>query len=71
MKLSEIIKAWKNVAFSTEEIEAIANKRKEICNQCPHKTTMLSIEVCGICHCPLLGKTHSPENSCPEKNWLR
>jgi hypothetical protein len=70
MEVIEILKAWKNVAFTTEEIEAIAKERMAVCSKCPHKTTMMKIDVCGLCHSPLLGKTHSPENSCPKKKWL-
>jgi hypothetical protein len=71
MNWVEIIKAWKNVAFSTEEIKQIANERVSICDTCEHKTTMLNVSVCAKCHCPLLGKTHSPNNSCPLKKWER
>ena len=69
MNIKKILKAWKNVAITNEEIEAIADQRSAICNKCRNKERMLGIDVCAACHCPLIAKQRSPENSCPLGLW--
>lgn len=71
MNPKEILQAWKNVLSPTDEVEGLAKERYDTCNSCDEKIEFLSIEVCGQCYCPLKGKTHSPENSCPLNKWLR
>lgn len=70
-KVTEIAQAWINVAVGNKEIKALAKERLAVCNSCPSKIYFINIEACGECHCPLLGKTHSPENSCDLKKWKR
>lgn len=72
MKIIEIIVAWFNVLFKRKQV--IAKERMKVCDSCPNKTTVnigKDIDVCGMCMCPLLGKTHSPINSCDAKKWKR
>jgi hypothetical protein len=71
MDLKEILQAWKNVALKPDQIVQISKERLVICNECEHKTLLLGVNVCGICHCPILGKTHSPMNTCPKQKWKR
>jgi hypothetical protein len=68
-KLTEITKAWWNVATAGQDIKSLAKERMAVCQKCPFQQVMLGVEVCGVCHCPLLGKTHSPEKSCPKSKW--
>lgn len=69
-KLTEIIEGWKNVVFTDAEIELLSDERMKICNGCPHKEiNLLNIDICGLCHCPLIAKTRSPESKCPESKW--
>ena len=68
-KIKEITTAWWNVAMGDDEIKMIAEARKKICDGCEFKTTMLNVDVCSRCHCPITGKVHSPANSCPLDKW--
>lgn len=72
-KLWEIGKAWTNVVAGSEETKELAKERMKVCQTCEHKkvSDLLNVEVCGLCHCPLLGKTHSPLNGCPAKKWVK
>jgi hypothetical protein len=72
-KASEIIQAWKNFAKPTEEMKEIAIERMEVCNGCSsrERNKLLNFDYCSICTCPLLGKIHSPINSCDLKKWNR
>lgn len=68
-KINEIVQSWWNVATGDDEIKMIADARKQICDGCPFKQSMMGMDVCGKCHCPIKGKIHSPINSCPENRW--
>jgi len=68
-KLKDIINGWKNVIITDANVEEIAEVRQLICNGCDKKTEMLGMEVCGLCHCPLLAKTRSTDNRCPLGKW--
>lgn len=72
-KTKEIAKAWLNVLSEDEGIKLLAEERMVVCQACPHKAhfDLLDFDYCGVCHCPLLGKTHSPENSCPHGYWKK
>ena len=69
MKLKEIVDGWLNVAFTDDEVEKIADKRNEICNNCPLKGSMMKVDVCLVCHCPLVAKVRSMESACPKEFW--
>lgn len=68
-KIKEIIEGWTNKIFTNEQVEILSNERMEICNQCPHKIKMLSVDVCELCMCPLSAKTRSPESDCAIHKW--
>ena len=67
MSLKNVYEGWKNVVITDEQVEQMAKERIEICNQCPER--MKSINVCGLCHCPLIAKTRSPQEQCPQGKW--
>ncbi len=69
-KAIEILKAWANVAAGSAKVKTLAEERMEVCKGCEHNIDQFGIRVCGLCYCPLLGKTHSPVNSCDAKKWL-
>jgi hypothetical protein len=81
MKLDfkEIVSAWYNTIKHTPELKELANKRFEICTQCPSKKETLEGKewsfVCGECGCPLKAKVYSPktylveDGSCPLNKW--
>lgn len=70
-KLKEIYTGWKNVVVTDEVVEALAKERMEKCNACPYKIIMLKMEVCELCHCPLIAKTRSLETECPKGFWSK
>lgn len=69
MKLKEIYQGWKNLILTKPDIESISKDRTEICNKCPNKENQLGLDVCGLCHCPLISKTRSLDSSCPDGKW--
>jgi len=69
MKPKDIINGWKNWLFTDDEVEKIAADRLAICNTCPEKDSMLNLEVCRLCHCPLVAKTRSIKSECPKGLW--
>lgn len=54
---------------SNDEVEQLSLIRLAICGDCPSKQVMLGMDVCGICHCPLLAKSRSPQSGCPLGKW--
>ena len=68
-KAKEILSGWKNALIPDDAVDAIAKQRLDVCNTCEHKTTMLGMDCCGLCHCPLLAKTKSPNSKCPCGKW--
>lgn len=68
-KVEEIFKAWAT-AFNPDQAEKdLAALRLDICNSCEHKQ-VIAFARCGLCGCPLHGKTHSPvQNACPAGKW--
>ena len=77
----EISLAWYNKIRHTPELKVLADKRFDICLQCPSKQEILNIKgtewalKCGECGCPLKGKVYSPNTyihpngSCPLGKW--
>jgi hypothetical protein len=43
--------------------------RLDICAKCEHKIVYLAIEACGLCKCPLGGKTLLSHAKCPAAKW--
>jgi len=69
MKINNIINGWKNVIIKDEDIEELAKTRIQVCNNCPNKMKQLGLDVCGLCHCPLMAKVRSLDEVCPIKKW--
>jgi hypothetical protein len=44
-------------------------KRREICNDCEHLTTMIGVKVCEACGCSIWAKTMIPIAKCPKGKW--
>ncbi len=68
-KIKEIVSGWTKVLFTNAEVEVIAEKRLSICNACPFKDSMMGIDCCSLCHCPLISKTRSLTSECPKNYW--
>lgn len=68
-KIKEIAASWITSINPTQEEEARAKKRVEVCKSCEFKTETVLGDLCSICYCPLKGKIYSPENSCPKGKW--
>ena len=81
MKLDfkEIVSAWYNVIKHTPAQKELADKRFEICLECPSKKEILEGKewslVCGECGCPLKAKVYTTkmwlteDGSCPSNKW--
>ena len=74
LKIVEIAKAWIAAANPSPEQKEIAEYRISICNECPHKTYVqtLNMFTCGLCGCPLQKKIFSPKpgpKACPDGRW--
>ena len=69
MIIKDVLEGWTNALIKDEEIEIIAEERLKICNECPYKKTVLKVEICSKCHCPLISKTRSKETKCPLHKW--
>jgi len=69
MELNNIISGWKNTVIKDSEVEKLSQQRSDICNRCEYKKALFGIEVCGVCHCPLLAKTRSVDSKCPKDRW--
>jgi hypothetical protein len=68
-KAEEIFKAWRTAFNPNEAQKELASLRMDICNGCEHKQVIAIIR-CGLCGCPLAGKTYSPvQNACPAGKW--
>lgn len=69
-KLKEIGEGWlNNLLRDNPEIEEQAKERLAICSSCPNRITMLGVDVCALCHCPLSAKARSQESECPAGKW--
>lgn len=68
-KTLEIITAWGNSFNPTKEQKDIADKRKDVCNECPSLKKVTGIEFCDECGCPISKKIYSDKNSCPLNKW--
>ncbi len=68
-KFKEIGEGWLNVIIKNAEIEEEAQRRLSICNGCEKKDSMIGVDVCSLCHCPLLAKARSSDSECPLNRW--
>lgn len=76
-----IVEGWKNYAFKSESVEALARARAKTCSLCPSAIKGTYAELmdddiidvkgmlCDVCKCPLSTKLRSTEETCPEKKW--
>ena len=73
LKIVEIAKAWIAAANPTLEQKVLAEERAAICEECPHKNYIESMNIwtCGKCGCPLSKKVFSSAgpNACPDQRW--
>jgi hypothetical protein len=73
-KLTEIAKSWIAAANPTSEQQQIAEDRISICDECPYKKYIktLNVYICDECGCPLDKKIFSPlpgPEACPLSKW--
>jgi len=70
-KFTEIVTAWAVSMNPTGEQLELANKRYEICKECPSLRKKMGIEYCGECGCPIQKKifTQRPNDTCPLNKW--
>ena len=68
MDIRNIIQGWTNVLIENDEIEKIAEYRLSICNGCDKRIEQLGVDVCAMCHCPLVAKTRS-DSKCDLSKW--
>lgn len=70
LNIKEISEAWIIAAKPNQQQKKLAQLRYEICLQCPFFNTILNIEVCGKCGCPISKKVFTNKyDSCPEHKW--
>ena len=83
MKLALIAEGWVNFLTQPKELQELIKDRLAICDNCPEKVqigstgqlilTVLnegaSIYKCGVCKCPLSGKTAAVGSTCPLNRW--
>jgi hypothetical protein len=79
MNLFDIGRGWFEFIKGTPSQKVLMAKRLDICDVCPHKEQLNvltktlvktvnengNLYLCGICHCPLAGKTSLPSAFCP------
>jgi hypothetical protein len=69
MNIKEIIEAWIISHSPTEKQKILAEKRAEVCKECPHRKDVL-VSICGLCGCPISKKIFTNDyNPCPDKKW--
>ena len=81
MKITNIVKGWKNLVFKDPEIEKLAIKRANICDNCTYASTDETFDMsedgdiislkgyCKKCLCPFKAKLRSKQEICPIKKW--
>jgi DNA gyrase inhibitor GyrI len=79
LDLKEISKAWFNVMVHSPEQKNLADKRFDICLECPSKKEVFKNKAwslkCGECGCPLKAKVYTEytyrdaNKSCPLNKW--
>lgn len=72
----QIVEGILNSVFKKEDVEAIAESRIAICNNCPHidqdgKECLApgTQPCCSLCGCSLGFKTRSMSSECPAGKW--
>jgi hypothetical protein len=73
LDIKKISKAWFNSYFGSNEQKELSQKRLNICEGCPERTTVtigFTYPACGICSCPIQKKIFSSQfNDCPLDKW--
>jgi hypothetical protein len=66
MDLLQIARSWYEYAKGSDYTKQLMDRRLRICSECPNRKEVASVEICGICKCPLAAKTAHPGNFCPD-----
>lgn len=67
-KGKEILNGVKNTIVKNEEVEELAKKRLEICNNCNRNSKSI-VPYCLECGCVLKTKVRSVNSKCPIGKW--
>lgn len=65
-KLKSILEGWKNVIWSSPEVEKIAHERVAICAKCGCEEEGW----CNNCRCPIIAKARSLSEVCEKWNEI-
>lgn len=63
--LKSIIDGWKNLVWSSPEMEDLAKARANICSLCEENKS----GICMKCNCVLSAKVRSITETCPKSLW--
>ena len=70
MEPKEILNAWVTSANPSSAQKKLAKERSKICDSCEFKGSILTIDYCTLCKCPISKKTYSNKyNPCPRGYW--
>ena len=71
INIKKIVNAWLTSFNPTKEEKELAEKRYNICFGCDQRASLLKIEHCKACGCPLSKKIFSlaARDSCPKGKW--
>lgn len=68
--IKKIIEAWIISFNPTEKEKELAEKRANICKECPSQKFKLGVPVCGECGCPIAKKIFTNEpDACDLHKW--
>lgn len=66
-----IVDGWVNVVKRSPEVEHVAQVRIALCKTCPQKKKIKvfkkKVDYCSICRCPIISKTRSMREACPDE----
>jgi len=51
-----------------DDIKAIREQRKEVCQTCEYRRTTIVFDICLLCKCPIFKKIKR-DNDCPLNRW--
>lgn len=51
------------------KVITIAERRREICNDCKHQIVVIGANICNKCGCSIWAKSLIPNAKCPEGKW--
>jgi len=73
LDVKKISKAWFDSYFGSNQQKELSQKRLNICEGCPERTTTtigFTFPICSQCGCPLQKKIFSSNfNDCPLGKW--